>query len=91
MTEEKSRIPFVPGYAVVGVVDAVGRPKRPSDEGVTGAAVGDRVAALTVLGGYSEYIYLGEEILVPVPEALDPAEAVTLMLNYVCPYGEEVT
>jgi NADPH:quinone reductase-like Zn-dependent oxidoreductase len=80
------KIPFVPGYAIIGVVDAVGRPKRPSGEGVTSAAVGDRVAALTMFGGYAEYIYLGEEHLIPVPDALDPAEAATLILNYIVAY-----
>jgi NADPH:quinone reductase-like Zn-dependent oxidoreductase len=80
------KTPFVPGYAIVGVVDAVGRPKRPSGEGVTNAAVGDRVAALTVSGGYAEYIFLGQEHLIPVPTALDPAEAVTLILNYLVAY-----
>ena len=73
------KIPWVPGYAIVGVVDAVG-------EGVTNATVGDRVAALTVHGGYAEYIFLGKEHLVPVPTNLDPAEAVTLILNYVVAY-----
>jgi NADPH2:quinone reductase len=69
----------VPGYAIIGVVDAIGG-------GVTNAAVGDRVAALTVLGGYAEYIFLGQEELVPVPVTLDPAEAITLVLNYVVAY-----
>jgi NADPH:quinone reductase-like Zn-dependent oxidoreductase len=73
------KIPFVPGYALIGVVDAVG-------EGVTTAAVGDRVGALTVFGGYAEYIYLEEEQQIPVPDALDPAEAVTLILNYIVAY-----
>jgi len=80
------KTPFVPGYAIVGVVDAEGRPKRPSGERVTNAAVGDRVAALTVNGGYAEYAFLGEEHLVPVPTTLDAAEAVTLILNYVVAY-----
>jgi NADPH:quinone reductase-like Zn-dependent oxidoreductase len=73
------KIPFVPGYEILGVVDAVG-------EGVTNVAVGDRVAALTGHGGYSEYIYLGKEHLVHVPKTLDPAEAVTLILNYMSAY-----
>jgi NADPH:quinone reductase-like Zn-dependent oxidoreductase len=73
------KVPFVPGYAIIGVVDALG-------EGVTNAAVGDRVAALTVFGGYAEYIFLGQEELIPVPVTLDPAEAVTLILNYVVAY-----
>ena len=73
------KIPFVPGYEILGVVDAVG-------EGVTNVAVGDRVAALIGHGGYTEYIYLGKEHLVHVPTTLDAAEAVTLILNYVSAY-----
>ena len=73
------KIPFVPGYAIIGVVDAIG-------EGVTHTAVGDRVAALTTLGGYAEYIFLGEKQLIPVPATLDPAEAAPLILNYIVAY-----
>lgn len=75
----KPQIPFVPGYAIIGVVDAIG-------EGVTGVAVGDHVAALTVCGGYAEYIFLREERLIPVPTTLDPAEAAPLILNYIVAY-----
>jgi NADPH:quinone reductase-like Zn-dependent oxidoreductase len=80
------KTPFVPGYAILGVVDAVGRPQRPAGGGATCAVVGDRVAALTIFGGYAEYIYLAEEDLIPVPDAVDPAEAVTLILNYIVAY-----
>ncbi len=73
------RIPFAPGYEIVGVVDAVGAD-------VTRFAVGNRVTALTVYGGYAEYIYVGANHLVRVPDALDPVEAVTLILNYVTAY-----
>jgi len=73
------KVPFVPGYEIMGVVDAIG-------EGVTRVAVGDRVAALTGHGGYSEIIYLGQEHLVRVPESLDPADVVTVVLNYVSAY-----
>jgi NADPH:quinone reductase-like Zn-dependent oxidoreductase len=73
------KIPFVPGYEIIGVVDALG-------EGVSHVTFGDRVAALTVYGGYAEYIYLGEEHLVHVPATLDPAEVVTLILNYITAY-----
>jgi NADPH:quinone reductase-like Zn-dependent oxidoreductase len=80
------KIPFTPGYAIIGVVDALGRPKRPSGEGVANLAVGDRVAALTVCGGYAEYIFLDQKQLIPMPATLDPAEAVTLILNYLVAY-----
>jgi NADPH:quinone reductase-like Zn-dependent oxidoreductase len=73
------KVPFVPGYSVIGVVDALGA-------GVTEVAVGDRVGALTVVGGYAEYLYWKCDRLIPVPTTLDPAEAVTLILNYIVAY-----
>jgi len=73
------KLPFVPGYAVVGNVDAVGQDVR-------NATAGDRVAALTVSGGYAEYIYLAADQLIPVPGSLDPAETATLILNYIVAY-----
>lgn len=71
--------PFVPGYSVLGRVDALGT-------GVTGFSAGDRVAALTNFGGHAEYIYLPPEKLACVPPDLDPAEAVVLILNYLVAY-----
>ena len=73
------KVPFVPGYEVMGIVDAIG-------DGVTKVAVGDRVAALTGYGGYTEVIYLGQEHLVIVPQALAPEDIVVLTLNYVTAY-----
>ena len=73
------KIPFVPGYEIVGIVDALG-------ENVKGVLIGQRVAALTVHGGYSEYIYLPPEELVTVPDGLDAVDALSLILNYVTAY-----
>jgi NADPH:quinone reductase-like Zn-dependent oxidoreductase len=72
-------IPFVPGYETVGSVDALG-------PGVTGFAIGDRVAALLVHGGYATHVVRGAEHWVKVPAGLDDAEAVALILNYVTAY-----
>ncbi len=74
-----ARVPYVPGYSMLGVVDAIG-------EGVTGFAIGERVAALTQFGGYAEYTYLDGKQLVQVPPTLDPAEAAVLILNYLVAY-----
>jgi NADPH:quinone reductase-like Zn-dependent oxidoreductase len=71
--------PFTPGYDLVGEIDALG-------DGVTNFAVGQRVGALTVRGAYARFAVVPEELLVPVPETLDPAEAVCLILNYVTAY-----
>lgn len=72
-------IPFVPGYEIIGIVDAIG-------DNVRGITTGQRVAALTVHGGYAEYMYLPPQELVPVPAELDPVEAVSMVLNYVTAY-----
>jgi NADPH:quinone reductase-like Zn-dependent oxidoreductase len=73
------RLPYAPGYDIVGVIESLG-------SNVSQAKVGDAVAALTVTGGYSQYIVLPETELVPVPSGVDPAEAVSLVLNYTTAY-----
>jgi NADPH:quinone reductase-like Zn-dependent oxidoreductase len=73
------RTPFTPGWDIVGRVDAIG-------SGVSSVCCGDRVAALPVVGGYSQVVYLPEEELVPVPSGVDDGEAVSLVLNYVTAY-----
>lgn len=73
---ETPRVPFTPGWDVVGVVDKLGA-------GVSTPGLGQVVAALPVRGGYAEFICLPSGELVPVPDSLDPAEAVSLVLNYV--------
>jgi NADPH:quinone reductase-like Zn-dependent oxidoreductase len=75
----KEKPPFSPGYDMVGVVDKLG-------EDVTRFRVGQKVADLTVIGAYSEYICLPESRLTLVPDGLDPAEAVSLVLSYVTAY-----
>ncbi|MFZ4813866.1 MAG: zinc-binding dehydrogenase [Phototrophicaceae bacterium] len=67
--------PFTPGYEVVGVVEAVGA-------GVDAGIIGQRMAALTVTGGYSRYLSVALWRCVPVPAAVDAVEAVALVLNY---------
>jgi NADPH:quinone reductase-like Zn-dependent oxidoreductase len=71
--------PFVPGYSFIGIVEAIG-------ERVRDVKVGERVAALTQYGSHAEFVYWQASELVPVPESLDPAEAVTLILNYLVAY-----
>lgn len=73
------KLPFTPGYAIIGDVDAVG-------EGISRVAIGERVGALTAYGGYAEYLYWDAGQLIPVPAALDPAGAAPLILNYIVAY-----
>jgi len=76
---ETPRVPFTPGLDLVGVVDRIG-----SD--ASGVQPGQLVAALPIHGAYAEYVCLHPRDLVPVPPGLDPAEAVSLVLNYVTAY-----
>jgi NADPH2:quinone reductase len=71
--------PVTPGYDIVGEIDALG-------DGVTECRVGQRVAAMTMIGGYSRFTIVPAAHLVSVPDGLDPAEAVSLVLNYVTAY-----
>lgn len=71
--------PFTPGWDLVGVVDRLG-------EGVTGLEPGRAVAAMPIHGAYAEYVCVPARGLVPVPDGLDAAEAVSLVLNYVTAY-----
>jgi NADPH:quinone reductase-like Zn-dependent oxidoreductase len=72
-------LPYSPGYDIVGEVESVG-------SGVTQWAAGDDVAAITRVGGYSQFINLPESELFRVPPGVDSAEAVSVVLNYVTAY-----
>lgn len=72
-------VPFTPGYAMVGLVDALA-------PGINSPAPGQMVAALTFYGSYSQYLCVPAESLVPVPPSVDSAEAVSLVLSYVAAY-----
>lgn len=76
---ETPRLPFTPGYDMVGVIDAIG-------PGVQAFSPGQMVAALTTVGSYSQYICISTEFLVVVPEGVDPIEASCLPLNYLTAY-----
>lgn len=70
------KMPLVPGYEVAGVVDAIGA-------GVTGFELGQRVAALTVYGGFSELLVREAEHFLPIPDKVSDCAAAAVILNYV--------
>ncbi len=75
----RKKPPFSPGYDLVGVIDALG-------EGVQNLSIGQKVADLTVIGAYTEYICLDANSVVPVPDNLDNGEAVSMILTYLTAY-----
>ena len=76
---ETPRVPFTPGWDLVGVVDRLG-------EDVSGIETGQIVAAMPITGTYAEFICLPQRELVLVPSGLDPSETVSLILNYITAY-----
>jgi NADPH:quinone reductase len=76
---ETPKVPFTPGWDLVGVVDKLGK-------SVSGIELGQTVASMPIHGAYTEFICLPQNELVPVPSGMDSAEAVSLILNYITAY-----
>jgi NADPH2:quinone reductase len=76
---ETPRVPFTPGWDLVGVVDRLG-------DDVSGIVPGQVVAAMPISGAYAEFVCLSQRELVSVPAGLDAGEAVSLILNYITAY-----
>ncbi|GIX42641.1 MAG: NADPH:quinone reductase [Leptospiraceae bacterium] len=80
--------PFTPGYDIIGQIEYI-------QENPFHLKKGNFVGALTVTGGYSEYIKLPIEKLMPIsyinknhkiPDIKECAELVSLILNYITAY-----
>lgn len=67
-------VPFIPGNEGAGIVVALG-------QGVTGLALGDRVAYAGPLGAYSEERNIPASVLVNIPEGVSDEQAAALMLK----------
>jgi len=73
------KLPVTPGYDVVGDVESVG-------DQVRNFRPGDRVAAMTVVGGYARYISVPSKHVVRIPDGLEVGQAVSIVLNYLTAY-----
>jgi NADPH:quinone reductase-like Zn-dependent oxidoreductase len=71
----KGPLPFTPGYEVVGIVEKAGPDVMVPHQGQV-------VADLCVVGGYAQYAIRPARYLVPIPDGIDPAEAVCIPLAY---------
>ncbi|MBB5154886.1 medium chain dehydrogenase/reductase family protein [Saccharopolyspora phatthalungensis] len=68
------KFPFVPGYDLVGEVVEVG-------SAVAAWLPGQRVAAMPRTGAWSEYVEVRDSELVSVPDEVDAAAALAVVLN----------
>ena len=76
---ETPRVPYTPGWDLVGIVDQIG-------DGVASFELGQTLAAMPISGCYAQYVCLPQRKFFPVPAGLDPPEAVSLILNYITAY-----
>jgi NADPH:quinone reductase-like Zn-dependent oxidoreductase len=72
--------PAVPGYEVVGTIDAAG-PETGS------LAAGDRVAAFVEYGGNARHAIVPARDVVPLPAAVEAEAAAAVVLNYATAIG----
>ena len=73
--QERPELPFVPGSEVAGEVIALG-------EGVKGIALGQRVMALTSVGGFAEIALAAADTLIPLPDGIDFTDAAAFTVAY---------
>src|ERR1700732_502883 len=71
----KGPLPFPHAYETLGVIEKTGA-------GMVAPLEGEMVADLCVVGGYAQYAIRPSRFLVPVPDSIDPAEAVCIPLAY---------
>lgn len=71
----KPERPFAPGGEISGVIEALG-------EGVGNLAVGDRVLALTVFGGFSTHICIAADRVIKIPDQMPFDEAACFLFTY---------
>jgi NADPH2:quinone reductase len=74
MGRYQGSLPFTLGQEAAGIVDAVGH-------NVTDIKVGDLVSYAMVQGSYAEYAIVPVWKLVPIPENVDPSQAVAVMVQ----------
>ncbi|MGI8314792.1 quinone oxidoreductase family protein [Halobacillus mangrovi] len=72
-------LPFIPGAEVAGVVEETGEKTNRFQKG-------DRVVTLIGSGGYAEYVVANERTLIPIPENMEDATAVSLPLQGLTAY-----
>ena len=71
--------PFSPGIEVAGVISAVGK-------NITKWKVGDKVMALSWLGGYAEKVAVLEKNIYPIPALMSFEEAAGFIVTYQSSY-----
>jgi len=73
--QTKPQVPFVPGSEASGRIRSLG-------EGVTGLAIGDRVAAFTGAGAFAQQVKVKASQVYRLPDAMDLETAAGILITY---------
>ncbi|MBL4807185.1 MAG: NADPH:quinone oxidoreductase family protein [Rhodobacteraceae bacterium] len=73
--QEKFALPFTPGMEICGTVSALG-------DGVSGLAIGTRIAAYGGTGGLAEYTCLAADRCIPVPDNMPDDQVAAFLVAY---------
>lgn len=76
---EKIEYPWTPGFDVTGIITKVG-------SNVSDLNIGDKVVSLCMDGGYTKYINLNSNIVIPINETVDFNIASAIVTNYLTAY-----
>lgn len=71
----KPPLPFVPGSEFAGVIEALGA-------GVSGLAIGQRVACLTGTGGFGTHTLASAGLCLPLPDGFPAVDAAAFIMIY---------
>ena len=71
----KPEPPFIPGSEVAGTITSVG-------DGASGYAIGDRVIAMTPLGGFAEQVSVSARSVFPIPDHISFPCAAGIIQSY---------
>jgi NADPH:quinone reductase len=77
--QARPKRPFSPGSEVSGIIRAVGK-------NVKKFSIGDRVAAVTFIGGYAEQVAAKESFTFPIPDSMSFEEAAGFHVTYQSSY-----
>ena len=66
--------PFTPGNEICGLIDEVGEK--------VDFEIGTKVIGLPEIGGFSEYVALNKNLVIPINSSLSSVEAASLPINY---------
>ena len=72
-------LPYTPGMETIGIVEDIG-------SNVENVRIGERIAAVSMAGGYAEYVLIKPEQIIRVPDEISDRQALALAIQGLTAY-----